>query len=110
MPLGRGNTGNLRRFTIGANGERMIMRRREKLLRDPVHDLIAFDLEQRDDRLLWSLIDTREFQRLRHIRQMGMAHFAYHGCEHSRFPHSIGVMHLSRRMLERLAPGWNIDE
>jgi len=88
----------------------MIMRRREKLLRDPVHDLIAFDLEQRDDRLLWSLIDTREFQRLRHIRQMGMAHFAYHGCEHSRFPHSIGVMHLSRRMLERLAPGWNIDE
>ncbi len=86
------------------------MRRREKLLRDTVHDLIEFDLDQRDDRLLWQLMDTREFQRLRAIRQMGMAHFAYHGCEHSRFPHSVGVMHLTRRMLGRLVHGWNVDE
>jgi HD superfamily phosphohydrolase len=75
---------------------------REKVTRDPVHDLIVLDLDVPGDRVLLSLVDTPEFQRLRRIKQLGMAHVAFHGAEHSRFTHSIGVMHLTRRMLERL--------
>lgn len=78
---------------------------REKLLRDPVHDLITFDLDSHGDPVLLRLMDCREFQRLRRIRQLGMAHFAFPGAEHSRFAHSIGVMHLARRIVDRLAPG-----
>ncbi|HMZ52153.1 MAG TPA: HD domain-containing protein, partial [Candidatus Sumerlaeota bacterium] len=75
---------------------------REKLLRDPVHDLIAFDLSRDEDRLLLALIDTVEIQRLRRVKQLGMAHMAYQGAEHSRFSHSIGVLHLARRMLAQV--------
>lgn len=56
------------------------------------------------------LIDTAEFQRLRRIRQLGLAHFAYQGAEHSRFTHSLGVMHLASRVLDRLALKYEISE
>lgn len=82
---------------------------REKLLRDPIHDLIVFDLRNEVDRLLLDLIDCAEVQRLRRIRQLGMAHYAFHGAEHSRFGHSIGVLHLVRRMLARLAGDGDVE-
>jgi HD superfamily phosphohydrolase len=75
---------------------------REKLLRDPIHDLIIFDVNSHEDRTLLALMDSAEVQRLRRVKQLGMAHMAYQGAEHSRFAHSIGVLHLTRRMLERL--------
>ncbi|MEQ8821772.1 MAG: HD domain-containing protein [Sumerlaeia bacterium] len=75
---------------------------REKLYRDPIHDLIVLDLEWPADALLFRLIDTPEVQRLRRVRQLGMANFAFHGAEHSRFSHCIGVMHMARRILFRL--------
>lgn len=74
----------------------------EKLLRDPIHDLIVFDRRRAEDRVLLSALDTAEVQRLRRIKQLGMAHMAYQGAEHSRFSHSVGVTHLIRRMLGRL--------
>ena len=55
-----------------------------------------------------ALIDTPEFQRLRRIRQLGLAHFAYQAAEHSRFTHSLGAFHLATRMLERLGKGYKI--
>lgn len=76
--------------------------KRERLYRDPIHNIIIIDLQNREQRVLAQLIDTAEFQRLRRIRQLGMAHMAYQGAEHSRFSHSIGVMHLTMRLLERL--------
>jgi hypothetical protein len=51
-----------------------------------------------DFRLLTSLvhlIDIAEFQRLRRIRQLGLAHFTYQGAEDSRFTHSLGVLNLA---------------
>ncbi|MCB2155880.1 HD domain-containing protein [bacterium] len=75
---------------------------REKLYRDSVHDLILLNLDDPSDHLLGRLIDSREFQRLRRIKQLGMAHMAFHGAEHSRFCHSFGVMHLTRRLINRL--------
>jgi hypothetical protein len=58
---------------------------------------------------LISLIDTPEFQRLRRIRQLGLAHFAYQAAEHSRFTHSLGAFHLATRMLDRLGKDYNIS-
>ena len=73
----------------------------ERIYRDPVHNIIALSDHRPDDALLIKLIDTREFQRLRHIRQLGLAHYTYQGAEHSRFTHSLGVMHLMTRVLNR---------
>jgi len=70
--------------------------------RDPLHDIISLDERLPDDRLIVNLIDSSEFQRLRRIRQLGLAMFTYQGAEHSRFTHSIGVMHLITRALNLL--------
>ncbi len=72
-----------------------------KVIRDPVHNIISFE-EAEWDRLLLDLINTREFQRLRRIKQLGMSELVFPGANHSRFAHSIGVMHVARRMLARL--------
>ncbi len=70
--------------------------------RDPVHNIISLDTDTVEGALLNRLIDSSEVQRLRRIRQVGLAYFAYQGAEHSRFAHSIGTMHLSQRMLARI--------
>jgi HD superfamily phosphohydrolase len=65
--------------------------------------MISLDESLADDRLIVALIDSAEFQRLRRIKQLGIALFTYQGAEHSRFTHSIGVMHLMTRALNLLA-------
>ena len=78
--------------------------------RDPLHNIISLDECQPDDRLIVDLIDSAEFQRLRRIRQLGLAMFTYQGAEHSRFTHSIGVMHLMTRALKLLGSHHTITE
>jgi hypothetical protein len=51
------------------------------------------------DQIAWRLIQTREFQRLRRIRQLGVSEFVYPGATHTRFSHCIGVFHVARRLL-----------
>lgn len=70
-----------------------------KVFRDPVHDLIRLGP---DDKFILDLIETKEFQRLRRIRQLGLAYLVYPGAEHSRFTHSLGVFNFARRMIEEL--------
>ena len=82
----------------------------EKIIRDPVHDVIAFRLEQRTDALLFRLLSAREVQRLRRIRQLGMASLAYPGADHSRYSHSLGVMETARKMLEQLRRSFYLPE
>lgn len=72
-----------------------------RLIRDPIHDIISFE-DNDCDRLLLALINTREFQRLRRIKQLGMSEMVFPGGNHSRFAHAIGVMHNARRFLERI--------
>ncbi len=74
----------------------------EKIIRDPVHDVIAFRLEKPRDALLFRLLNAAEFQRLRRIRQLGMASLAYPGADHSRYSHSLGVMETARQMIAQL--------
>ena len=65
-------------------------------IRDPIHGLIEFS--EREKRL----IDTPAFQRLRRIRQLAMAFLVYPGALHTRFDHSIGVMHIVGRICTKL--------
>ncbi len=74
-------------------------------IRDPVHGLIVFgggnDAHQNEtDRIAWRLLNTREFQRLRRIRQLGFSDLVYPGATHSRLAHAIGVYHTARRLIE----------
>ncbi len=82
----------------------------EKIIRDPVHDVIAFRLDRPVEALLFRLIGSVEFQRLRRIRQLGMTSLAYPGADHSRYSHSLGVMETARRILEQIRPMVRIGE
>ncbi len=67
----------------------------EKVFKDPVHGYIYVN-----DSLIWDLINTREMQRLRRIRQLGTAYLTYPGGEHSRFAHSLGVYEVIRQIVQ----------
>jgi uncharacterized protein len=80
----------------------------EKVFKDPVHRYIHVR-----DKIIWDLIGTKEFQRLRRIRQLGTTFLTFHGAEHSRFNHSLGVYEIVRRIVDdvfRGRPEWNEDE
>lgn len=61
-------------------------------IRDAIHTFIQFDSDER------KIVDSRPFQRLRHINQLAMTHLVYPGATHKRFEHSLGVMHLADRI------------
>lgn len=64
-----------------------------------MHGLIVFERDQPLDQLAWKLIETPEFQRLRRIRQLGVAEFVFPSATHTRLAHSIGVFHTARILL-----------
>jgi len=74
----------------------------ERIYRDSVHNIIRVNTDSDEGKLIVGLIDTPEFQRLRRIRQLGLAYFAYQAAEHSRFTHSLGAYHLATRMVAKL--------
>ncbi|MGH9946963.1 MAG: HD domain-containing protein [Pyrinomonadaceae bacterium] len=82
----------------------------ERIYRDSVHNIIRVDTADGVGALVARVVDSAEFQRLRRIRQLGLAHFAYQGAEHSRFTHSLGVYHLATRILDRLASKYAISD
>lgn len=69
---------------------------REKIFRDPVHNDIVIT-----EQVIYDLINTPEFQRLRRIKQLGTTGYTFHGGEHSRFSHCLGVYDIARRLVER---------
>lgn len=82
----------------------------ERIYRDSVHNIIRVNTDLPEGRLTVSLVDTPEFQRLRRIRQLGLAYFAYQAAEHSRFSHSLGAFHLATRMIAKLRLSYEIPE
>src|SRR5881275_70314 len=82
----------------------------QKIIRDPVHDVVAFEIDRPLDGLLFRLLNAAEFQRLRRIRQLGMASLAYPGADHSRYSHSLGVMETARKIIEQLRRSFYISE
>lgn len=69
--------------------------KREKVFRDPVHNYVYVKYQ-----VILDLINTSEFQRLRRIHQLGTTSLIFHGAEHSRFSHSVGVYEIARRIIE----------
>ncbi|MCP1143568.1 HD domain-containing protein [Lysinibacillus endophyticus] len=80
----------------------------EKVFKDPVHRYIHVR-----DQVIWDLISTKEFQRLRRIKQLGTSYLVFHGAEHSRFNHSLGVYEIVRRIVDDVFRGraeWDDNE
>lgn len=80
----------------------------EKVFKDPVHRYVHVR-----DRVIWDLIGTKEFQRLRRIKQLGTTYLTFHGAEHSRFNHSLGVYEIVRRIVDDVfeqRPEWNHED
>ncbi|XP_061082924.1 deoxynucleoside triphosphate triphosphohydrolase SAMHD1-like [Conger conger] len=78
-----------------------------KVFNDPIHGSIELHT------LLVSIIDTPQFQRLRHIKQLGATDFVFPGACHTRFEHSIGVCYLAGELMNALKqrqPELNITE
>lgn len=79
----------------------------EKVIKDPIHRYIHVQ-----DTLIWSLIQTKEMQRLRRVKQLGMTNLTFPTAEHSRFTHSLGVYEIMRRILgiRENTNGWAITK
>lgn len=63
-------------------------------IRDPVHVFIRLDSDER------KVLDSRPFQRLRYIHQLGLTYLIYPGATHRRFEHSLGVMELAGKVYD----------
>jgi len=87
----------------------MTMLSEEKVFKDPVHSYVYVQ-----EKLIWDLINSAEFQRLRRIRQLGTTFLTFHGAEHSRFSHSLGVYEITRRIISQFErhnyPDWPKEE
>jgi len=73
------------------------------VLRDPVHgDVYLSDEEM-------AVLDTREMQRLRGIKQLGTAYLVYPGAVHTRFDHLIGALHVTGKVIESINKNAELD-
>ena len=97
-----GLTGSSLAFRLSINSKERVHNLSERIYRDPVHNIIRLRTDDSEGRLMMNLIDSREFQRLRRIKQLGLGLYTYQGAEHSRFTHSLGAFHLMTRVLDRL--------
>ncbi|KAJ0411001.1 hypothetical protein ATCC90586_007155 [Pythium insidiosum] len=67
-----------------------------KKVKDSVHGMISLEP------ICWRIIDTLQFQRLRHLHQLGAARNVYIGATHSRFEHCLGVAFLAEQMVQSI--------
>lgn len=70
---------------------------KKKIINDPVYGFITLKSE-----LIFDIISHRYFQRLRHIKQLGLTDYVYPGALHTRFQHAIGAMDLMGKALDIL--------
>lgn len=76
--------------------KKLVLNKR-KIINDPVYGFISIASD-----LLYDLVDHPYFQRLRRIRQLGLADIVYPGALHTRFHHALGAMHLMSQALRVL--------
>jgi len=70
---------------------------KRKIINDPVYGFITISSD-----LLFDLVEHPYFQRLRRIKQLGLADLVYPGALHTRFHHALGAMHLMSQALRAL--------
>lgn len=73
------------------------MSNNRKIFNDPVYGFITIPSE-----IIFRVIEHPYFQRLRRIKQLGLAELVYPGATHSRFQHALGAMHLMHEALNAL--------
>lgn len=79
---------------------------KKKIINDPVYGFISIRNE-----LIYDIIQHPYFQRLRHIKQLGLSNLVYPGAQHTRFHHALGAMHLMGRAMGTLrAKGIEVSE
>ena len=79
---------------------------KKKIINDPVYGFISIRNE-----LIYDIIQHPYFQRLRHIKQLGLSNLVYPGAQHTRFHHALGAMHLMGRAIGTLrAKGIEVSE
>lgn len=71
---------------------------KRKIINDPVHGFVTIPSD-----IVFDLIETPYFQRLRRIKQLGLTHYVFPGATHTRFQHTIGALHLMSLALESLS-------
>lgn len=73
-------------------------------VRDPVHVFVRLDNHERE------VLNSRPFQRLRHIHQLALTYLVYPGATHKRFEHSLGVMELASRVFDVVTNPNNVSD
>ena len=73
-------------------------------IRDPIHVFVRLDSDER------AVLDSRPFQRLRHIHQLALTYLLYPAATHKRFEHSLGVMELSGRVFDVITYAANVTD
>ena len=73
-------------------------------IRDPIHVFVRLDNHERE------VLNSRPFQRLRHIHQLALTYLVYPGATHRRFEHSLGVMELASRVFDIVTHSQNVTD
>ncbi len=74
------------------------------IVRDPLWNNVRLDDTARQ------LVDSAPFQRLRYVRQLGLAHLVYPGATHTRFEHALGAYHLASQAVALLGERGSLQE
>jgi len=73
-------------------------------IRDPIHVFVRLDDDER------RVLDSRPFQRLRHVHQLALCYLLYPAATHKRFEHSLGVMELAGRVFDIVTHPANVTD
>src|SRR3990167_650618 len=70
------------------------------VIKDPVHDTMQFTATE--NTWVKPFIDSPPFQRLRHIKQLGLGDFIFPGAVHTRFNHSLGCCYVASQVAQKI--------
>ncbi|CAN1575569.1 COG1078 HD superfamily phosphohydrolases [Spirosomataceae bacterium] len=85
------------KYNSGQNFQKQILTNKRKIFNDPIYGFITIPSD-----FIFEIVQHPYFQRLRRIKQLGMAELVYPGAFHSRFQHALGAMHLMNEALNTL--------
>ena len=71
--------------------------KKKTIINDPVYGFITIPGE-----LIYNIVSHPYFQRLRHIKQLGLTDYVYPAALHTRFQHALGALHLMGKVLDTL--------
>ncbi len=90
--------------TAGKGGMVSLAVKQYHEIRDPIHDFVKLDSDER------RVLDSGPVQRLRHVHQLAMSYLVYPGATHRRFEHSLGVMELAGKLFDTVTAADNIHD